>query len=246
LKPNHDLVDRYCSLVVQEGLQSSCGNLKFHFSNLFGGINFEGKRMLGIGGGYGMHSYYAARMGAEEVVCLEPEVEGSNSGVKKTFEMLHANLPSLNVELESTTIQAYAHNGKKFDIILLNDSINHLDEAACVNLHEDENSRERYRRVFAKISDLSMSQAKLIICDCSRYNFFALLKVRNPFFPAIEWHKHQAPELWVDLLASVGFQNPRISWSTFKSLRLPGKLLFGNRLASFFLRSHFCLRMGKA
>ena len=135
--------------------------------------------------------------------------------------------------------------GKQFDIILLHNSINHLDETACINLLSDEASKAIYLDIFSKLSSLASSGAKLIVCDCSRYNFFALLRIRNPFAPTIEWHKHQAPEVWVGLLSQVGFVNPRIRWTSFNTLRLPGRVLLGNKLLSYFLRSDFCFTMEK-
>jgi 2-polyprenyl-3-methyl-5-hydroxy-6-metoxy-1,4-benzoquinol methylase len=47
--------------------------------NLFRDIDFDGKRVLDIGGGDGVYSFYAAAMGAAEVVCLEPEAAGSTA-----------------------------------------------------------------------------------------------------------------------------------------------------------------------
>ena len=38
--------------------------------------------------------------------------------------------------------------------------------------------------------------AILVVCDCSNSNFFARLNISNPFAPAIEWQKHQRPEVW--------------------------------------------------
>ena len=149
------------------------------------------------------------------------------------------------VEFEPVTFQAFDSAEKQFDIILLHNSINHLDETACINLLNDEASKAIYMDIFSKLSSLASSGAKLIVCDCSRYNFFALLKVRNPFAPTIEWHKHQAPKVWVNLLGQVGFVNPRIRWTAFNTLRSPGRILLGNRLLSYFLRSDFRFTMKK-
>ncbi len=73
------------------------------------------------------------------------------------------------------------------------------------------------------------------------YNFFALLKIRNPFAPKIEWHKHQAPEVWAKMLDCVGFVNPIVRWSSFNRFGSLGRVLIGNKLMAYFLISHYCL-----
>ena len=240
IKPN---LEGYFSAVIKEGLYPNRGNLQFHLKTLFEDIVLENRRVLDIGSGSGLHSFYAACMGAKEVVCLEPETEGSRSGMGAKFRKLGGILERDQVKFEPVTFQAFEPAGKQFDIILLHNSINHLDETACIDLLNDEASKAIYLNMFSKLSALSSSGAKLIVCDCSRYNFFALLRVRNLFAPTIEWHKHQAPEVWVDLLSQVGFVNPRVRWTSFNTLRSPGRVLVGNKLLSYFLRSDFRFTM---
>ena len=235
----------YLSAIIEEGLYPNKGNLQFHLKTLFKGIALENKRMLDVGGGSGLHSFYAACMGAREVVCLEPETEGSRSGREAKFRKLGGLLGYDQVKFEPVTFQAFEPAGKQFDIILLHNSINHLDEIACINLLNDEASRAIYMNIFLKLSSLASGGAKLIVCDCSRYNLFALLRIKNPFAPTIEWNKHQAPEVWVNLLSQVGFSNPRIEWSSFNTLRSPGRTLLGNKILSYLLRSHFRFTMEK-
>ena len=242
-KQNDEL---YLNAIIKEEMYPSKGNLQFHLKTLFEGINFENKRVLDIGGGSGLHSLYAAYRGAKEVVCLEPEAEGSCPGANEKFRKLSRNLELNNVTLEPITIQDFEPEGKRFDIILLQNSINHLDETACINLLKDESSKTTYKKIFSKISSLSNSGAKLIVCDCSRYNLFALLRIKNPFARRIEWQKHQSPEVWANLLSEVGFVNPNIRWTSFNRLRHWGKVIIGNKLISYFLISHFCLTMYKA
>ena len=62
----------YLSAVIEEGLYPNRGNLQFHLKTLFKSTALENRRVLDIGGGSGLHSFYAACMGAKEVVCLEP------------------------------------------------------------------------------------------------------------------------------------------------------------------------------
>ena len=161
------------------------------------------------------------------------------------FRKLGGILGYNHIRFEPLTFQAFESMGKQFDIILLHNSINHLDETACINLLNSEAAKAIYLNMFSKLSLLASGGATLIVCDCSRYNFFALLRIKNPFAPTIEWPKHQAPEIWVDLLSQVGFVNPRIRWTSFNTLRSPGKTLLGNKLVSYFFRSNFCFTMEK-
>ena len=238
-------LEGYLSAAVKEGLYPNRGNLRFHLKTLFRNIPLENRQVLDIGGGSGLHSFYAACMDAKEVVCLEPETEGSRSGMGAKFQKLSGFLGYDHVRFEPVTFQAFEPTGKRFDIILLHNSINHLDETACIDLLNSEESKAIYLSMFSKLSSLSSSGAKLIVSDCSRYNFFALLGIKNPFAPTIEWHKHQAPKVWVDLLRQVGFVNPRVRWTSFNTLRSLGRVLLGNKLLSYLLRSHFCFTMEK-
>lgn len=243
--PTERNLENYFSAVVKEELYPNRGNLQFHLKTLFKNITLENRRVLDIGGGSGLHSFYAACMGAKEVICLEPETEGSRSGMGGKFRKLTETLGGDQVRFEPVTFQAF-ESTKRFDVILLHNSINHLDEPACINLLNDEASKAIYMDMFSKLSSLAGGGAKLIVCDCSRYNVFALLRIQNPFAPTIEWHKHQAPEVWVDLLGQVGFTNPSVRWTAFNTLRSTGRVLLGNKLLSYFLRSHFCFTMEKS
>ena len=238
-------IDLYLNTVVQEGLHSDKGKLRFQMKTLFRGIDFKNKSVLDIGGGFGLYSFYAAGRGAKRVVCLEPEAEGSSSGTMDKFHKLNRLLECHHVELKPVTLQALEPEAETFDVILLHNSINHLDETACINLLRESKSKAVYRKIFSEIDALSNQGAKLIICDCSRYNCFALLRIRNPFAPTIEWSKHQAPEVWANLLSEAGFVNPKIRWSSFNKLRHWGRILIGNKLMAYFLTSHFCLTMDK-
>jgi SAM-dependent methyltransferase len=241
-KQNSEL---FYQVIISEGLYSNRDNLKFHLDTVFKGVDFDNKRVLDIGGGKGLHSFYAAWRGAKEVVCLEPEADGSSSGVTEKFQKLSGCLRLNNISLEQQEIQSFESADRKFDVILMHNVINHLDETACINLLEDEASKAIYKEIFLKISSLSANGAKLIVCDCSRYNFFALLKITNPFVPSIEWHKHQAPEVWIDLLREAGYVNSKVRWTSFNRLGNLGRVTIGNKIMSYFFTSHFCLLMQK-
>jgi SAM-dependent methyltransferase len=235
----------YLDTAIRERLFPTKRRLKFYTEALFRGVDLDNKAVLDIGGGEGLLTFYAAARGARRLVCLEPEADGSSAGVLEKIGRLKTVLGGQNVEFKPITLQAYAPEGEKFDVILLHQSINHLDEPACIGLLQEPRFKAVYRELFGKLFSLSNKGAKVIICDCSRYNLFALLGVRNPFVPTIEWHKHQAPQVWAELLAEVGFVNPRISWRSFNRLGNWGRVLLANKFAAYFLESSFCLRMEK-
>ena len=210
--------------------------------SLFRGIDFEGKRVLDIGGGEGVYSFYAAAMGAAEVVCLEPEGAGSLGGEMTVFEQTRAALPHLPVRLVAQGVQNYADRAG-FDVVALIASINHLDEPACERLHHDVEARAAYRDIFRHIASLTRPGGRIVIADCTRHNFFAALGLTNPLCRTIEWEKHQAPETWASVLTQAGFRNPRISWEPLYRLGPTVQALLSNKVAAWFLKSCFRLEM---
>lgn len=242
---NEQTLSGYWALVDKQKLYGSSENLRFYLDYVFKGVDFSGKRMLDIGAGIGLCSFYGAALGASEVIALEPEAEGSTSGVNNTFADMSANLKLSQVRLMPITFQEFDPGDDKFDVVLLHDSINHLDEPACMNLRRDPSAVESYHQLFAKLAGMTASGGKLIITDASNWNFFAILGMKNPFSPTIEWQKHQSPTLWAGLLSKVGFHSPRVRWATFNRLGSGGRALLGNKTAAFFLQSRFCLTMEK-
>ena len=238
-------MQHYLEVITQKKMYSNPKNLQFHMNAIFGGTEFSNKKVLDIGGGKGLYTFYSAVSGAEIAICLEPEGDGSDTGAHKLFQEVNQTLALENVQLQAKTLQQFNPGDQTFDIILMHNSINHLDEDACEKLHHDRKAQEIYLELFQQIYNMASPGARLIVCDCSRYNAWALLKLRNPVAPSIEWEKHQSPKLWARLLKLAGFENPIIRWSSFNRLGKLGKLLLGNKFMAYFLRSHFCLTMQK-
>ncbi len=235
--------EKYAEILEHEGLYSNGKRLSFYLKNyVFEDTQLERKSLIDIGSGRGIYSFFAGFAGAERVVCIEPEPKGSSKAVIDKFERLSKRFRLPQIELKKVRFQDFDPEDEKFDVILLHNSINHLDEEACINLKNSKKARRRYEAIFEKLDKISNSGTKLIIADCSRYNFFALLKMKNPFAPTIKWNKHQSPYFWGKMSQEFGFINPRIRWTT------PGKLyrvFFGNSIASYFLISHFVLSLTK-
>jgi hypothetical protein len=240
-------LEDYYSSIVDEGMCTNRARLQFYLDHVFSGVCFTGSRVLDVGGGQGMLSFYAATMGAHEVICLEPEAAGHSPSANNTFERIRARLGlQERVILKSNTLQTMADVSAKFDVLVLHNSINHLDEHACIHLLQDEASRAAYREILTKLASVAQVGAKLIVCDRSRHNLFALLRMTNPFAPTIEWRKHQTPRTWSALLGEVGFCEPMIRWTTFGRLGSFGRAVAGNQYVAYLLNSHFCLTMRRA
>lgn len=231
--------------VERAKLYSTGARLLFHMEEVFAGVSLHGKRVLDIGGGSGLCSFYAAACGARAVTCLEPEAAGSQRGeMNSAFRELAALLDFAGtVELLPITLQQLECEPGAYEVLVLHDSINHLDEQACTRLRHDPEAREVYRRLFRKLAELTTPKGTLIAVDCSRHNFFPALGIRNPFAPQIEWQKHQSPALWAGLLLDCGFRNHRVRWSSVNRFGKTGRVLLGNRIAAFFLFGRFCLKM---
>lgn len=239
-------LDAYYAVVASE-LGRNPGNLRFQNETVFGDVPFAGRSLLDVGAGAGLVASYAACLGATRVVALEPEAAGSHPGaVRERFERIRDQLELDQVELRAETLQEFDPAGETFDVIASIASINHLDEEACMRLHEDPQARATYIELLAKLARASKRGGTLIVVDAARRNLFGDLGLRHPIARSIEWKKHQSPKLWAGLLEEVGFTDPRISWHAFNTLRRPGRLLLGNRPASYVLTSGFLLKMTRA
>ena len=238
-----EALERYFSAIAADSSERRAANLRFYLDFLFSGVSLRGSRVLDIGAGAGLYGFYAASVGAQQVVALEPEADGSRPGVRREFERLRERLGLDSVELRAGTVQDFDPDGECFDVVLMHSVVNHLDEQATMTLHRNEAARQTYRRLFQRLAAMTPSGGKLIVVDASRANLFSRLPVRSPVEPGIEWEKHQSPRTWARLLQDAGFAEPRVRWRSPSTLRRPGRLLLGNRVAAWFLDSVFCLTM---
>lgn len=220
------------------------GRLAVYLRVLFEGVPLAGRRMLDVGGGNGAISFYAASRGAR-VVCLEPGAAGSNAKMRSAFESMAETLRhSVNVELDPRTLQEF-QSDSTFDVVLVHNSVNHLNEEACARLHREGWARDAYLELFHKLATLAAPGADLIMSDCSRRNLFGVLGIRNPFVPEIDWAIHQQPSTWAALLKEVGFRYPRTRWNAMTRLG-PARRLVSNPIGAFLTTSHFTLNARKA
>jgi SAM-dependent methyltransferase len=220
-------------------------NLSYYLSQLLRGVDFSGKTILEIGAGEGVFSLYMVCSGARKAIALEPEAAGAASGVQLRFSRMREQLSLGDVQMLPIIFQKFDPGKDKFDLVLLHNSINHLDEQACINLHRDREAWSIYLHLFQRLSGLMNPGGTLIMADCSRHNFFGWLGITNPIARSIEWHKHQPPALWIKLASEAGFINPAIAWKSFSPLGTMGRIFLANKLAAFFLMSHFRISMEK-
>jgi hypothetical protein len=81
-------LEEFLTLAVRERLYGNRGNLHFFMRSIFRGSLLEGARVLDVGGGTGLCSYYAAAVGATKAVCLEPEADGGTRTAHEGFKRL--------------------------------------------------------------------------------------------------------------------------------------------------------------
>jgi SAM-dependent methyltransferase len=238
---NSDALNRFFDAAIRLGVYSNKKNLKRHLNYLFGGIELDRKRVLDVGGGAGLLTIYAAVRGAE-AVCVEPERDGSTGGVTGKFVPLKTAVdPGLTADLVVSSIQDYLNSAHAFDVVVIANAINHLNEDACIHLLDDSQARDVYKSILRPLHRAMKPGGWLVITDCSRSNFFNDIGAKSPFMPDIEWHKHQSPMVWGRLLQELGFAPARIQWSSPNTLGDLGRTVLGNRVGAYFLLSHFRL-----
>ncbi|WP_135366097.1 methyltransferase domain-containing protein [Halosimplex halophilum] len=210
---------------------------------LFEGIDFTDQTVLDVGAGNGIYSLFAVCAGADRIVALEPAGDGSNginvNGVRTVAESVET------IEVVSEPLQNFKSN-EQFDIVIMRNVINHLDEDATRDLLTDPTAHQRYQDIFGHLGDLTADDATIVITDSSRNNYLRFLGERNPFIGSRDWPIHQAPEVWATLLSHQGFAVRDIRWRSTLSLLGPvGKRLFSNRLVSHLTSSNFILIMDR-
>ena len=245
MKEKHSALDFFLDLMIEEKLYSNKKKLRSHLNYIFEDFDFSGKDILDVGGGAGLLSFYGGFCGGSSI-CLEPELEGSSSDSSNKFDRLRAKVIEFSgkVEFQGTSFQDFQEQ-RKFDLIVMANSINHLNEKATIDLLEKEESRQIYSQLFRKVHRLLKDGGTLIITDCNRYNFFDLIGLRSPFMPTIEWSKHQSPYTWTKLLREVGFKTRSLKWTTPNALGVIGRILFSNPFVAYFLLSHFRIKFVK-
>jgi SAM-dependent methyltransferase len=212
---------------------------RFRGNFLFEGISLTGARVLEVGCGAGAWAIWAALEGAAKVVGIEPEAKGSD---ERGLARFRGNIAALGlqdvIEARGSTLQELPVSGDSFDVVIMYNVINHLDENAVVSLHHDSSAFERYVTLLRKLRRLMNSAGWLVVADCGRDNIWPRLRLPSPFMPLIEWQKHQNPETWINVFEQAGFRIFDLRWSPLH----PFPKLTGNRFVEYLTCSHFVLR----
>lgn len=204
---------------------------------LFDTLNLQGKRVLEVGCGKGALVAWAALQGAAFVLGLEPEEDGSVSGSYNTLKKVVSRLSLDTVEISPTRLDNLS-SSEPFDIVILYNVINHLDENAVMNLHTNPASYDIFLKIAERIKSVTARKGVLILADAARSNLWGDLGVRSPFARTIEWTKHQNPTTWQRLFEHAGFKMLDLRWSYLYPL---GKWS-SNFLIHYITSSHFAMR----
>jgi len=210
---------------------------------LFTGISLAGARVLEIGCGRGAWAIWAALNGAERVVGIEPEAQGSKSNTLAIFKR-NIELLGLKDKVMATdqNLRQFLLQKQVFDVVIMYNVINHIDEASVVALHRNPAAFEQYIEIVRNLLLWITSDGWLIVGDSSRENFWDKVGLRSPLSPTIEWHKHQNPDTWINVFESAGYQLFDLRWSPLQ----PFPTVTANRLVQYFTCSHFILRLRPA
>ena len=212
---------------------------RFRGEFLFQGIPVAHARLLEIGCGAGAWAIWAALNRAQKVLGIEPEVEGSSA---HSLERFRRNIETLGLTEQVTaqrcTLQELPASQNGFDIAIMYNVINHLDEDAVTRLHQDATAVERYVILLSKLHTHLAPDGWVVVADCGRDNFWTRFGLPSPFMPDIEWHKHQNPQTWIDVFTRAGFGLVDLRWSPLN----PFPRLTGNQFVEYLTCSHFVLR----
>jgi SAM-dependent methyltransferase len=215
----------------------SYGQYKGQAEFLFEGISFCEKTFLDIGCGNGAFALWAGINGGKYVLGIEPESSGSTKGSLEIFRGIVSDFGlQQRVQADNKFLQDIKN--KTFDIILMHNVINHLDEEAVQRLHFDSTAQKKYVKILTGLRKLITNNGQLIIADCGRYNFWNMIGLKSPFAPGIEWEKHQQPKVWIPIFEQAGFGFNDLRW---RPVRVIGKI-GANKLFHFFTITHFVIR----
>lgn len=207
---------------------------------LFRGVPLQGSSVLDVGCGTGAFALWAGLNGAKRALGIEPETDGSTAG---TFSHFQESIAALGlgavVEAQRKYLSELTPADGPFDVAVMYQMINHLDEAATVDLHRNPESVARFVVALTHLRSLMTDGGDVIVVDCDRRNFWHDIGLRNPLMPTIEWEKHQPPHVWANAFSKSGFKLTQTTWSPMYPL---GRVT-ENWPVHYFTISHFCMRL---
>ena len=208
--------------------------------SLFADIPLVGKHVLDVGCGTGAWSIWAALCGAQRVVGIEPGADGSSQG---SLDALRRSISALGIENKVEARSEFLHEIRMpdtpYDVVIMYNVINHLDEDAVVILHRDDEARRKYVTQLQTLRSRMRVGGWLIVADCARDNLWPLLGLRSPLAPSIEWHKHQNPDTWSEVFSQANFRTVDRRWAPLQLF----PRLTANWLIQYLTCSNFIMRL---
>lgn len=238
-------LEKFDNIVRESGIPRSIGYGHYLCEHIFGNINLKGKKILDLGGGNGIAGIYAALSEKSAAITIvDPLLDGSNARMMRQYTLLRKISKVENV----TFFQGFLEDlpdEENFDVILMHNSINHICEEHVANLHLSQTGRKIYSEKLGYILSRLKAGGILIIADCSNKNLWGLLHLPSPVAPSIDWHLHQPPEIWQEIIEEHGLRHQSTTWTARRELGSIGRIILANRLASYFLDSHFVSKYSK-
>jgi len=190
---------------------------RYYLKRLFGTVDLRGKRVLEVGSGRGLISLHCGLSGASRVVSIEPEMEGSTSGVIETQRRRIDELGLDNVELRRADFNDFNFGAEKFDVIVMVAVLNHLYETPF-NASKDHQVFNKYVKIAKQLYSLLNPRGVVIATDACRYCLWTLL--RRVGLPkqyclshrTINWKIHQQPSVWRSIFLEAGFHSCDINY----------------------------------
>jgi hypothetical protein len=231
------------NIVSLSGLKRTYGLDWYFRGQIFKGIDLNSKRLLDIGGGNGLASIWSLiQGGCKEAIVLDPFDSGSNSHMFQQYQkMKQVSGVGDRLQLHNGTLQNFGFNKGIFDIVLMHNSINHINEEMIPLLKFSKKAQNIFIEEFKLIRSRMTSNAILIVSDCSNRNFFGDMGIKNPIAPTINWAIHQSPTVWSSIIKSSRFKHVRTVWTTRRELGRFGHFILGNKVGAYLTNSHFVM-----
>lgn len=210
----------------------------FILKYIFEGISLKNKSLLDLGGGNGIASFFASHSDKScRCTIVDPFEDGSNTLMSNQYKEL-SKVYNNTVKLHMGYVETLPKD-EKFDLILMHNSINHIGEDIIIDIQYNQNHWKKFSLRLESILMRAKKGAKIIVADCSSKNFWNDIGVKNPLAPTIEWHLHQPPHVWKEMIEKFNFTRLSTKWTSRRELLLFGKILLAHRLISYFTESHF-------
>ena len=230
--------NEFDKILKYSGIKRAFG-YSFYFKNyIFEGIDLKNKKLLDLGGGNGIASFYAYHVEKScKCTIVDPYEDGSHTLMNLQYEKL-SNLYDKAVTLHNDYIDTLPESNT-FDIILMHNSVNHIGEDIIADMETNQKSQIEYLTRLGKIMDRAKKGATIIVADCSSKNLWNDLNIKNILAPTIEWNLHKPPSVWQKMLEDLGCEHVSTKWTARRELLFFGKFLFSNRLVSYMTNSSF-------